>query len=354
MKKIFSALALAAFSLASFAQATQEYMRVEFKVPMTAFDEEDTGKTGTPLAAGQKDSYIYVNPRHQYLDFNVTEHPLTFRGTTTNIDGKKSMYLHQVRNTQSNKADENAKYPYDIDYISSITQYSIPVEKVVLLDSVPAKEVMINSEKSEKAWRISEFRFNRLPRNVAELKTLLEPKGDGVRTHCHNPEFVVAVGYLIAPRLLDCSQDCRDMFDYLCGKWNGLSNAFSNSDFQDLCTSSYSGGGDGENGGGKDSNGIYWDNNHVFQWFDGALPSNQYTPNSKDGYKVYVCREVVPADKSRFFLISHPYDKNRANRAMDSPDACVVYVEKTSDGFFLKSNMKNYFARGKAQVNPDL
>lgn len=360
MKKIFSALALAAFALSSFAQATQEYMRVEFTVPMTEYDEEDTGKTGTALAAGQKDNYIYVNPRHQYLDFNVTEHPLTFRSTTTSIDGKKSMYLHQIRNTQSNKEDNTAKYPYDIDYISSITQYSIPVEKVELIDSVPAKEVMINSEKSEKAWRISEFRFNRLPRNVAELKTLIEPNGDGVRTHCHNPEFIVAVGYLIAPRLLDCSQDCRDMFDYLCGKWDGRNVAFSNADFQDLCISSYSGGGDGENGGGKDSNGVYWDNNHAFQWFDGALPSNQYLPNGKsydaaDGpFKVYVCREVTPMAKDRYFLISHPYDTNRANRAMDSPDACVVFVAKTNQGFYLDKNMKNYFARGKAQVNPDL
>lgn len=362
MKRIFSALALAAVSLTGFAQATQEYMRVEFSRPMTDYDEEDTGKEGTAVSAGMKDSYgVYVNPRHQYLDFNVSEHPLTFRSTTTSIDGKKSMYIHQIRNTQSNKEDNNAKYQYDIDYITSITQYSIPVEKVELLDSVPAKSVMINSEKSEKEWLISEFRFNRLPRNVAELKTLIEPNGDGKRTHCHNPQFVVAVGYLIAPRLLDCTQDCRDMFDYLCGKWDGRTSTFSNADFADqLCNSSYNGGGDGQNGGGKDSNGVYWDNNHVFQWFDGALPSNQYLPNGKsydsaDGpFKVYVCSEVTPMGKDRYFLISHPYDKNRANRALESPDAAVVYVAKTSNGFYLDKNMLNYFARGKAQVNPDL
>lgn len=361
MKRIFSALALAAVSLTGFAQATQEYMRVEFSRPMTDYDEEDTGKEGTAVSAGMKDDKgIYVNPRHQYLDFNVSEHPFTFRGTTTSIDGKKSMYIHQIRNTQYYKEDNTAKYQYDIDYVTSITQYSIPVEKVELLDSVPAKEVMINSEKSEKAWRISEFRFNRLPRNVAELKTLIEPNGDGKRTHCHNPEFVVAVGCLLPARLLDCSQDCRDMFDYLCGKWDGLTSTFSNADFADVCNSSYAGGGDGENGGGKDSNGVYWDNNHVFLWFDGACPSNQYLPNGKsydaaDGpFKVYVCREVNPADKSRYFLYAHPYDKNRANRAIENPDACVVYVTKTSNGFYLKSNMKNYFARGKAQVNPDL
>lgn len=360
MKKILTTLAFASMAMAGFAQETQEYVRVEFNVPMTNFDEANTGKKGTAVSAGMKDDYTYPNPQHQYLDFNVSANPMKFRSTTTSPSETSSFYIHQARNTQTYTDNDNAKFPYDCDKIKSITAYSIPVEKVILIDSVPAKEVMINSEKSEHAWRVSEFTFNRLPRNVAELKTLIEPNGDGKRTHCHNPEFVVAVGYLLAPRLLDCSQDCRDMFDYLFGRFDGRSPAFSDADFQHLCTATYNGGGDGKNAGGKDSNGLYWDHNHVYQWFDGALPSNQYRPNGKDygcdkgPYKVYVVREVIPAAKNRYFLFNHPYDKNFANRTMESPDACVVFVESTDKGFYLDKNALNYFARGKAQPNPNL
>lgn len=357
MKKIISSLLFAAVAVAGYAQATQQYLRVEFNRPMTPYDAVKTDKPGSAVSQSMKDNYIYVNPQHQYLDFNVTDNQMKFRANGN------AYYLHQVRNTQSYIEDNNMQMPYLADCISAITQYSLPVERVELIDSVPAKEVMMEGEKIP--FRISEFTFNRLPRNVAELKTLIEPNGDGKRKHCHNPEFVVAAMYLVIPRLLDCSQDCRDMIDYLCGKWNdsrGKNKTISNTDFQDICISSYTGGGTGEVGGGKDSNGLYWDSNHLYQWFDGATPHNQYHPNNgKDynvgPYKVYVCREVNPAANGvgyKYYLISHPYETNKGLRAMESATACPVFVKATDEGFFIEQNMKNYFARGKAQINPDL
>ena len=361
MKKIFLTLALSALTLSGFAQAQQNYVRVEFNVPMTSYDDPKSDKSGTAVAQGMKDYYIYVNPAHQYLDFNVTEHPFGYRSTTNNFNEYSYYYFKQTRNTQTYIEDTKNNYPYDVQKVTSMTTYSIPVEKVNFIsnpaDTIPQKFHFIGDNKD---YMVGEFTFDRLPRNVAELKTLIEPNGDGKRTHCHNPEFVVAVGYLLTPRLLDCAQDCRDMFDYLFGRFDGRSPAFSNSDFQHLCTATYNGGGDGENGGGKDGNCLYWDHNHVYQWFDGALPSNQYRPNGKDygydkgPYKVYVVREVVPAAKNRYFIYNHPYDKNFANRTLESPDACVVFVESTDKGFYLDKNALNYFARGKVQSNPNL
>ena len=365
MKKILTTLALASLAMTGFAQAKQQYMRVRFTVPMTTFDEvkTDKEKNGTPVAQGMKDYYIYPNPQHQYLDFNVTTNPITFRSTTTRFDETKDFMLQQTRNTQDKDDDTSAQMPYKCDYIESITMYSIPVERVELIDSVPAKEVdswTLDKEGklTPQRVRVSEFTFNRLPRNVAELKTLIEPNGDGVRKHCHNPEFIVAAMYLVMPRFLDCSQDCRDMIDYLCGRFNATRKSsgnrrIGNTPWQDLCTGTFNGN------FGKDANSTYWDHNKVYQWFDGAKPSNQYRPNGKDygydqgPYKVYVCREINPKEKT-YYLIHHPYDQNLANRCWEDAFACPVKVAQTSEGFFFDDNPKKYFLRGKDQINPDL
>ena len=363
MKKILTSLAFGVISLASFAQATQEYMRVTFNVPMADYEEPKSGKTGTPVSAGMKDSYVYINPEHQYIDFNVSEHPLTFR-TTATVKETGSFYLQQIRNTQSYVEDKNAQFPYDCDRIESITQYSIPVEKVELMEAVPVKQMPYLGQKKPGGgdliqYNVWEYTFNRLPRNVAELKTLMEDgNGNRIQRCYDDPAFIVAVMYLLTPRFLDCSQDCRDMIDYMFGKFHsarGVNFRSSNADFQDLCTAKYNGN------FGKDANCTYWNHNHVYEWFKGAIPSNQYKPNGKDygydngPYTVYVLQDQNPADSGKFYLISNPYEEIRANYVMDGPTSCPVFVKKTSnDGWFFENNFKNYFAAGKDQINPDL
>lgn len=365
MKKIFTILALAAVSASAFAQKTQQYMRVEFDVPMTSYDDPASGKQGTAVAAGQKDNYVYVNPTHQYLDFNVSEHPITFRTTTDNINENTYFNFNQVRNTQTYVNDVKNFFPYQTQHITKITTYSIPVETVKLLnanDTVP-KEFTYAGDGNK--YMVGEFTFNRLPRNVAELKTLIEPNGDGVRTHCHNPMFVAAVMYLVYPRLLDCSQDCRDMIDYLHGKFHTPkveTYGISNRSFQELCISRYT------DGKGKDANGYHWNHNHLFQWFKGALPSNQYKPNGKgygpgeeDGpYTVYVAWDNtapmmrigdLDAIQARFLLLNDPHITNKDDLAVVQIQPLVVGVRGTrKNGWFFHMNPETYYYKGKVQT----
>lgn len=366
MKKIFTILALAAVSASAFAQKTQQYMRVEFTVPMTSYDDPASGKTGTAVAQGQKDNYIYVNPTHQYLDFNVSEHPFSYRSTTTDYNENSYYYLDQVRNTQTYVEDTKNKYPFQVQYIKSITPYSMNVETVKLLsapsDTIPQEFTYAGDGKK---YMVGEFTFNRLPRNVEELKTLIEPNGDGKRTHCHNPMFVAAVMYLIYPRLLDCSQDCRDMIDYMHGKFHTPkveTYGISNRSFQNLCISHYT------DGKGKDANGYYWNHNHLFQWFKGALPSNQYMPNGdaskgyfgQDSYTVYVAWDTtspmlnigdLDAIQARFLLLCDPHITNKADLAVEQIQPLVVGCRSTKkNGWFFQLNPETYYYKGKAQT----
>lgn len=365
MKKIFTTLALAALALTGFAQATQDYMRVEFNVPMTSFDNPKTDKSGTAVAQGMKDDFTYCNPMHQYLDFNVTEHPLKFRpNNKSNITTGSSYYLDQVRNTQTFVEDSTHNMPFLVDKIVSITKYSIPVETVKLLnanDTVPKEMTFIGNGKT---YRIGKFTFNRLPRNVAELKTLIEPNGDGVRTHCHNQMFVAAAMYLVFPRLLDCSQDCRDMIDYLFGKFDtpNVDDTYgiSNKSFQDLCISQFAGN------QGKDANGVM-DHNHLFQYFEGATPANQYMPNGdaskgyfgQDSYTVYVAEPLQDPMLTSgdhdcyvavFNLISNPQATSKADVAFEDPTAKSVEIRSTKKhGWYFHSKAEIYYGKGKDQ-----
>lgn len=372
MKKILTTLAFAAISLAGFAQATQQYMRVTFNVPVTDYDYPgDPNKKGTSVAAGMADSYIYLNPLQPYIDLNVSEHPLTFRSTTTNFNEKSAFYLHQVRNTQTYVNDNKADFPYDLDRIESITQYSIPVEKVELIEAkpkaiIPYNHKLIPGGREEMKYSVWEYTFNRLPRNVAELKTLMEDANGNRIQRCYDdPAFIVAAMYLTVPRMLDCAQDARDMADYLFGRGHSARSGVygvSNPDMQNVCK----GGRYNANGKGKDANCTYWDQNHAYQWFKGGKPSNQYKPNGKGygydngPYTVFVLQDIalstgLPMKDDRFFLISDPYVENSCDLVFDNPEAAVVYLKKTAnDGWFFDINWANYFAKGKDQINPDL
>lgn len=365
MKKIFTTLALAAISMSGFAQATQEYMRVEFSVPITSYDyPKDPNKKGTALGGGQKDYYIYLNPLNPYLDFNISEHPLTINTTSwANVNEYTTFKIDQVRNTQTYIEDNTYHMLYNVDQIANITKYSIPVEKVVLMNTDTAAVLMEkpyigNNEK----FRIGKFTFNRLPRNVAELKTLIEPNGDGVRTHCHNPMFVAACMYLVFPRLLNCSQDCRDMIDYLHGKFDTPkvddTYGISNTSFQDLCISRYAGN------QGLDANGD-WVHNHLFEYFEGATMANKWMPNGdaskgyfgQDSYTVYVAWGIEPAIMrsgqrdclvATFCLISNPYATSKEDVAFEEPKPWSVEVRSTKKhGWYFHSKPETYIGLGK-------
>ena len=377
MKKLFTTIAMAAFAMTGFAQTAQQYFHVEFTMPIVS----DGSGGGTSVASGMKDDYTYCNPEHQYLDFqaggnivtvgtnsprdnsgaNGTAMPMGFRSTTNSPTETSAFYLHNERTAQYNVAQgraEVAKYPYQVDRIKSISAYSIPIEKVSLIDSTATHEITFIGD--NKKYRVSEFTFNRLPRNVAELKTLME-NADGSRVAAaQNPLFVAAVMYLVWPRLLDCSQDCRDMIDYLFGAQYKALNTYgiSNQSFQNVCIGHFN----------KDANGFY-EHYQLFQFFAGATPANQYKPNGKGygydngPYKVRVAWDPnTPTEYSaqnnctyaRLLLMPNPNASVKADQSFDDPIPHVVKVRSTkNNGWFFLDGEKIYYAKGRDQRDDD-
>ena len=192
MKKIFCTFALAMVALGMQAQANQQYFRVEFTVPITG-DKVPIGQSNNSVAATMKDDYTFCNPQHDYLDFQAAN-PMGFRSTTTNITETSAFYLENGRTAQT--PGVVMKYPYQVDRIKKITAYSIPVEKITC-DSTTTHEYThhgrdVKPGDGTKVFNVAEFTFNRLPRNVAELKTLIED-GNGNRIEgMKNPLFVAA------------------------------------------------------------------------------------------------------------------------------------------------------------------
>ena len=327
---------------------------------------DGTGRTS--VAAGMKDNYIYCNPEHQYLDFQANgvltargmAQPMTFRTTTNQVNENSSFYIDNQRTAQYNTSTHQetyATYPFDVDHITKITAYSIPVEKVILVDSTATHDVTMPSNNNK--YRGAEFTFNRLPRNVAELKTLMEDANGKRVEAAKNPLFVAAVMYLVCPRLLDCSQDCRDMIDYLFGTQYTQLNTYgiANKTFQDLCIATF---------GGVDYAGFPTHNN-LFQHFAGATPSNQYKPNGKGyGYDngPYKVRVVwarasaithsgqMNADVATVLCMPNPDAQTAGDQSFDNPDAHTVKLRSTNqNGWFLTDGEKSYFSKGKDQYD---
>ena len=373
MKKLFTTIAMAVVAMSAFAQANQQYFHVEFTMPIVS----DGSGGATSVASGMKDNYTYCNPEHEYLDFQAGGNlvargtgngdsgkagNMTFRTTNpSNVTENAAFYLENGRTTQYNTSQnraEVAQYPYQVDRIKKISAYSIPVETVSLIDSVPAREITFVGD--GKKYMASDFTFNRLPRNVAELKTLME-NADGSRVEAaKNPMFIAAVMYLVWPRLLDCSQDCRDMIDYLYGTQYKALNTYgiSNQSFQNVCIGHFN----------KDANGFY-EHYQLFQFFDGATPGNQYKPNGKGygydngPYKVRVAwSNIAPYEHSsqlnatigNILLMPNPSATTKADASFEDPVPHVVKVRSTNkNGWFMYSNEKTYYTKGKDQRNDD-
>ena len=356
---------MAAFAMTSFAQSTQQYWRVEFDMPIV---NDGTGKTS--VASGMKDDYTYCNPEHQYLDFQANgvitakgqANPMGFRTTTSQVNENSTYYLENKRTAQYNTSTDQftyATYPYQVDHITRITAYSIPVETVKLIDSTATHEITFIG--NGKKYRVSEFTFNRLPRNVAELKTLIE-NGSGSRVEaCKNPLFIAAVMYLVWPRLLDCSQDCREMVDYMYGTQYSQLNTvgISNQSFQNLCIGTFT------DNGGKDAGG-FWLHNNLFQHFDGATPGNCYKPNGNSywtgPYKVRVAWDDTPTEYSgqynatiaRLLLMPNPGATSKADISFEDCKAHLVKLRGTNkNGWFMLDGEKIYFTKGKQQRDDD-
>ncbi len=341
------------------AQESQQYFRVEFTVPITGFNIP-SGQSNNSVAATMKDNYTYCNPEHDYLDFQAAK-PMGFRTTTSRVDENSSFYLENGRTTWTTAGSTApATYPYDVDKIKKITAYSIPVETVELLDSTEVHEITFIG--NGKKYRVQDFTFNRLPRNVAELKTLIEPNGDGVRVNCNNPLYVAAVMYLVWPRLLDNSQDCRDMVDYLFGTQYSQLNTvgISNQSFQNVCISQFA------DNKGKDSNG-FLQHYQLFQHFAGATPGNQYKPNGKDywtgPYTVRVAWDPqnptvesgqMNATIANLLLMPNPEATNKADISFEDPTAHIVKLRSTKkNGWFFIDGEKIYYSKGKDQRDDD-
>ena len=77
MKKIYTTIVMAFAALTAFAQANQQYFRVEFTVPITG-DKIPVGQSNNSVAATMKDEYTFCNPEHDYLDFQA-QNPMGFR-----------------------------------------------------------------------------------------------------------------------------------------------------------------------------------------------------------------------------------------------------------------------------------
>lgn len=355
MKKLFITTIMTVFAVAGFAQVptatsgnSQQYFRVTFTVPIVG---SNTG-SNTSVAATMKDYYTYCNPQHEYLDFQAAS-PMGFRTTTGSVTETSDFLIENGRTAQGGA---KATYPYSTNKIKSITAYSIPVQTVNLIDSVPFKGYKFPGD--GKLYNGTVFRFDRLPRNVAELKTLMEKNGQRVEA-TKNPLFIAAVMYLVWPRLLDCSQDCRDMVNYLFGTQYSQLNTYgiSNQSFQNACTAQFA------SNGGKDAGGG-WLHNNLFQHFGGATPGNQYKPNGKDygtgPYKVRVVWDSLPLTYSndkrcwiaRILLMPNPDGVTKDQISFESPTAHIVQIRSTNNnGWFFLDGEKNYYSLGKSQYD---
>ena len=362
MKKIFTTIAMAAFAMTSFAQSTQEYLRVEFDMPIAYASNGQTS-----VASGMKDDYTYCNPLHEYLDFQAggnltatgTANAMGFRSQTNNVTETSDFMLENGRLAQGGVV---AKYPYKADHIARITAYSIPVEKVSLIDSVPFTDYKFVG--NGKTYKGTVFTFNRLPRNVAELKTLLEDENGNRVEACNNPLFIGAVMYLVWPRLLDCSQDCRDMVDYIYGTKYAALNTYgiSNQAFQQVCIAQFT------DNKGKDDGG-FWLHNNLFQHFGGATPANQYKPNGKGygydngPYKVRIVWDPqtpimhsgdLDKDVAKLLLMPNPDGETKGDISFEDPTAHSVLLRPTNkNGWFMWGECKVYYGKGKRQRDDD-
>ncbi len=352
MKKIITTCIMATLAMSSFAQAKyQQYFRIEFTVPIVG---TGTG-SNTSVAATMKDNYTYCNPEHQYLDFPATNNPCWFDNNTHNYTEYGYFYFKTHRAVQGigNEWQENFQ-TYDCDKIKKITAYSIPVEKITC-DSTKTYELtkanFPGDMNKQDHYRVADFTFNRLPRNVAELKTLME-NPDGTRIEaCKNPLFIGAVSSLIWPRLLDCSQDCRDMWDYLYGReyTDKLGDVgISNTLFQDECIGHLQ---------GKGSTLVY-KHYYPFCIYGGATPGNAYKINGK-GYTPesgpirvrvgwYEPSPLVPlaskrCDIATLVMFPNPDEKtNKNNIGFEDPYGMQIQLRSTNkNGWFFYNLEKN-------------
>lgn len=285
-----------------------------------------------------------------------------FRSTTSTITENSAFYLENGRTGQTPGVVQ--KYPYQVDKIKKITAYSIPVEKITC-DSTTTHEIVFHSRNTngndgEKTFRVAEFTFNRLPRNVAELKTLIEDAAGNRIEGMNNPLFVAACVVAVWPRILDCSQDCRDMLDYLYGKHYSQLNTtgVSNQVFQDVCTAGLV---------GKDAAG-QWQFNALFGYYDGATPANQYKPNGKGydqgPYKVRVgwhpTSPLTPVGQwgnknmAKICLFPNPSATDLADMGFENPDLRFIDLRETSkNGWFLSDKEKAVTMTMKDQYDTD-
>ena len=376
MKKIFTLFAVASLAMTSFAQKSQQYFRIEFNAPIIS------DKSGQTSVAAMGDIYTYTNPEynkvvdgknHGWFDIQAggnlncygTVGNFTFRPQTNNITESSAFFIENGRYGQGG---EKADWKYQLESsswgitINNITAYSIPVEKVSLIDSTATHEYKFPGD--NKTYKVSEFTFNRLPRNVAELKTLLEDENGNRVEACNNPLFIGAVVYLVLPRLLDCSYDCRDMINYLYGvQYSQLATiGIANNDFQNLCTAWFA------DNYGKDKNGFYLHNN-LFQHFAGATPGNQYKPNGKGygydngPYKVRIGWDNASptlwsgdlnANVAKLNLFPNPDATDKGDMSFETPTAHTVTLRPTKkNGWFVWSEIKSYYSKGKVQRDDD-
>ena len=285
-----------------------------------------------------------------------------FRSTTSTITENSAFYLENGRTGQTPGVVQ--KYPYQVDKIKKITAYSIPVEKITC-DSTTTHEIVFHSRNTngndgEKTFRVAEFTFNRLPRNVAELKKLIEDAAGNRIEGMNNPLFVAACVVAVWPRILDCSQDCRDMLDYLYGKHYSQLNTtgVSNQVFQDVCTAGLV---------GKDAAG-QWQFNALFGYYDGATPANQYKPNGKGydqgPYKVRVgwhpTSPLTPVGQwgnknmAKICLFPNPSATDLADMGFENPDLRFIDLRETSkNGWFLSDKEKAVTMTMKDQYDTD-
>jgi hypothetical protein len=374
MKKIFTTFALAAFAMTSFAQSPkyQQYFRVEFNVPIV---NDGSGKTSV---AAMGDDYTYCNPDHNivvngqnhgYIDIQAggnlncygTVGNFTFRPQTNNITESSAFFFENGRYGQDNA---KANWNYQLEsgswgiVINNITAYSLPVEKVSLIDSTATHDYTFIGD--NKTYKVSEFTFNRLPRNVAELKTLLEDENGNRVEACNNPLFIGAVVYLVLPRLLDCSYDCRDMINYLYGvQYTQLhTTGIGNGDFQNLCIGKF-----------QIEKSGYNQHNNLFQHFAGATPGNQYKPNGKGygydngPYKVRIGWDTASpliwsgdlnANVAKLILFPNPDATDKGDISFETASPHTVTLRPTKkNGWFVWSEIKSYYSIGKQQRDDD-
>ncbi|MCR5679382.1 MAG: hypothetical protein K6G08_04105 [Prevotella sp.] len=311
MKKILLSLTMAVALAASAQNGSVTYFRVQFADNLKNMHYID-GKT-------------FFNPDRDYIDFKGSL-PFTNGSTSGNVDAFSYYY---IGNTPTDKTIFLLNQSDGSPAIKKVWAYTQPVENITMQRS--EQKSFTQYEGDLKGYT---YTFNALPRNIEELKTLEVNN----REYFDDPFFVMALTVCCLNRVADNSADGWEMLNYLrthtatVGQ-NGVS-LVSNHEMQEIVNSNLV---------GNDQNGFPRVNG-LRSYFEGALPTNFYTPTTP--YRI----SVMETPYSRLEENGIQYiDLYVASGGADSPVGPIRLRQTNNHGWLLWSEIMGLTQSKKAQ-----